>query len=134
MQSGEPVRMKSVAQGLVEAAFVLPVIVLLLVVAVDFGRFMHAHTALEAGVREGARVASNANKTDADIRSAVQTATPNYPISSGNISISVAESSRPTAHGTPVTITASTTVPIITPGAARFLSPTVTETARMVIM
>lgn len=58
-------------QALVEFAFVLPLIVFLIVMTLDFGRMMAIYVSLANGVREGSRIASLDNTTDAEIRQAV---------------------------------------------------------------
>jgi len=67
MQSGKPVANPSAAdsrrrafggQGLVELALVMPILVLFLLIAADFGRAYTAHIAISSAAREGASFGS----------------------------------------------------------------------------
>jgi len=63
------------AQSLVETALIAPILVMLLLTVVDFGRAAYAYSSLSAAVREGARVAirtGSVRPADADVLTAVQ--------------------------------------------------------------
>ncbi|MBI4320229.1 MAG: pilus assembly protein [Chloroflexi bacterium] len=56
-----------------EFALVLPVVLLLLLGVIDFGRAVSAYVSLAQSAREGARAGIYPTATDADIRSSVRT-------------------------------------------------------------
>ncbi len=59
-------------QSLVEFALVLPLLVLILMGILDFGRAFYAYSVVANSAREGARVGVVAPTTDAEIRAAVR--------------------------------------------------------------
>lgn len=63
------------AQSLVETALIAPILVMVLLSVVDFGRAAYDYSSLSAAVREGARVAIRTGATrpaDSDVLSAVR--------------------------------------------------------------
>ena len=53
-------------QALVEFAFTLPIALLLLMFAIDIGRFVYTYAAVSAATREGARLIATATSLDSD--------------------------------------------------------------------
>ncbi|QSO50336.1 pilus assembly protein [Alicyclobacillus curvatus] len=112
-------------QSLVEFALVLPVLLLLLLGIIDFGRVLSAYYVVDHAARDAARYAS-IGASDSTVIQAIQsdtaalTGTPNYTIS-------------PTAvnrlSGNPVTVTVSVPVQIIDPVMAAILGSTYTASA-----
>lgn len=63
------------AQSLVETALIAPILVMMLLTVVDFGRAAYAYSSLSAAAREGARVAIRTGAirpADGDVLTAVQ--------------------------------------------------------------
>ena len=60
-------RQKSRGQSMVEFAILLPVLVLILAVAADFGRAFTAYIAISSGAREGAAYGMQSSQKAADI-------------------------------------------------------------------
>jgi len=74
------------AAAMVEFAIVLPIILLVVFAAIDFGRALYTVNNLTAAVREGARLASvqiSPDPTTAGSKSAVSTAVKNYVLAFG---------------------------------------------------
>jgi Flp pilus assembly protein TadG len=125
-------------QSLVEAAFVLPILMLLLTAIVDYGRIIHVHVVLQAAVRDGVRVGTaDPFKSDAAIVSAIQATSAPWGIVP---TISLSDAQRDTSHGKPLTITAQYDLPLVSPGIALILQPQLqagklrlSESATMVI-
>lgn len=73
-------------QSLVEMAMIAPVLVLMLISVIDFGRAAYAYATLSAAVREGARTAIHTGSlrpADADVVAAVQKAGIGLNLSAG---------------------------------------------------
>lgn len=112
-------------QSLVEFALVLPVLLLLLLGIIDFGRVLSAYYVVDHAARDAVRYAS-VGASDSTVIEAIQndtaafTATPSYTISppaDGRVS------------GEPVTVTVSVPVQIIDPIMAAILGSTYTASA-----
>jgi Flp pilus assembly protein TadG len=98
----------------VELAFVAPVLVMALSIAIDFGRLLYFDVTVRNAVREGARIAIDSGRTEAEVKAAVQRAAPNLTIASG--ATTVAPASRTAADaGSTVTVTATYNYGTITP-------------------
>jgi len=68
-------RQKKRAQSLVEMAMIAPLLIVMLVSVIDFGRAAYDYSTLSAAVREGARqgaLTGGTRMTDADVVNAVQ--------------------------------------------------------------
>jgi hypothetical protein len=63
---GRAMRHDSGGQALVEFALVLPIALLLILFAIDIGRYVYTYSAISAAVREGARLISTAESLDSD--------------------------------------------------------------------
>jgi hypothetical protein len=59
-------RHDSGGQALVEFALVLPLALLLILFAIDIGRYVYTYSAISAAVREGARLVSTSESLDSD--------------------------------------------------------------------
>jgi Flp pilus assembly protein TadG len=64
------------AQAMVEFALILPVFMLLVAGAIEFGRAFYAYGQLQQAVQEGARYGAVLNKTNAEITARVQQIAP----------------------------------------------------------
>ena len=105
-------------QALVEASVVFLSAAVLLAGMFDFGRAFYYNIAVANAVREGARVAVDATRTNADISQAVTTAAPSITLTN----ITVAPTSRSiTNSGQAVTVTASYNFTPLTPVVSRVL-------------
>lgn len=69
---GDDGQADSPGQSLVEFALVLPVLVLILLLILDFGRAFYAYSVISNAAREGARMGILAPVSDASIRTAVR--------------------------------------------------------------
>ena len=102
---------KNSGQAVVELAFVLPVLILLVAGILEFGLFFNSYLNVAFASKEGARIASlDTNATDQTVTAAV-TATVPFS-SSATVTVSPAV---PRVTGSPVTVTVSTTYTFITP-------------------
>ena len=134
-QSTRHDRQRQRGQSIVETALVLPIIVLLLTGAVDFGRVFYHNMVLASAVREGARIASDRTASTTAITSAVTAAAP-----SGVITCCTITPSGTRRSGDTVVVTATYAMPLVAPGMSALLSPVLTggnlvltQTARMVV-
>ena len=112
-------------QAMLEFALVLPVLILVLMGMLEFGRVMHEYMLVTEAARIGARAAV-VNANDATVRSQIMSAVP--AIESANITIV-----RGANSGDPVKVTVKGRVTIITPIIGAILpNPfTITESAVM---
>ena len=99
-------------QALVEFAFVLPIILLVLMGIIEFGRIFNTYLVLTNASREGARVAA-VGGADLDIMNSVRNVTPTLDQASLNITINPIETSR--TRGLPVTVITTYNLPLICP-------------------
>jgi Flp pilus assembly protein TadG len=100
-------------QSLVELALVMPVILVILLGAVDLGRAYYFQVSITDAAREGVRVASNPSRNDSDIRAAVVgEGGSTITIDADRISI---DPSPTRTSGHPVTVTVSYDFTTITP-------------------
>lgn len=134
---------KQPAQAMVEAALMFPLMVLLLVGIVDFGRVFYHHIGLANAVREGARVGINSAATDTQITAAVVAAgAPTSSSAQFSCCIIAPSGARAALTGQQITVTVSYAMPLITPGMSQLLSPVLdgngrlplSQTVRMVII
>jgi Flp pilus assembly protein TadG len=142
-------RGRSRGQTLVEFALVFPIMVLLLMVLVDFGRVIFAQNAVTEASREGARVGSvGAALTQAQydaIRNAALQLAPGTDLVAANISgasgaCTPADTTSPTkcfypggiAGGQPIVVNISVTVPLLTPVISNIVGGSITVKAQSV--
>lgn len=100
-------------QALVEMAMVLPVLLLILAGTIEFGRVLNQYLVVTAAAREGARAAA-VGDANAEII-AEQAAS---SIDKGQLTVTISPDNRP--RGTPVTVTVTNPVQIITPLISKF--------------
>jgi Flp pilus assembly protein TadG len=112
-------RQKSSAQAMVEAALILPILILLLTGVVDFGRVLYHQEVLANAAREGARAASNASATSTTIETAVITAALPVVLTASNVTITP---SGTRTSGSSVTVSASFNLGLITPAMQAILT------------
>lgn len=103
---------KNRGQTIVEMAFILPIILLLIMGIVEFGRIFNTYLVLTNASREGARVAS-VGGTDLDIINSVSNATPTINQSHMTITIDPLETER--SRGLPVSVTVQYNLELICP-------------------
>ncbi|MBM2810511.1 MAG: TadE family protein [Chloroflexi bacterium] len=125
---------------MVEAALILPMLMLLLIGIVDFGRILYHQEVLANAAREGARAGSNPNTSDATIQAATIAAALPIVLTTANVTISPS-GSRSFRSGASIGITVSFNLSLITPGMSEILSALLvsgrlplSQTAQMVIM
>jgi len=99
-------------QALVELALVLPLLIILIMGTMEFGRIFHSYLLITNASREGAR-AGVVNKTDAEIKTKVKDAAATLGLTDDQITITPAQSYR--TRGVPLTVKVDYTVSLITP-------------------
>lgn len=99
-------------QALVEMAFVLPIILLIIMGMVEFGRIFNSYLIVTNASREGARVAV-VGGTDTDINNSIATSTNTLVQEDITVDISPVEESR--TRGTQVTVTVHYNIEMICP-------------------
>ena len=107
-------RGRSRGQAIVELALITPIMLLLLIGALDVGRLFYFDIIVGNAVREGARRAIDHNYTNAQIQAIVQAAAPEVTVTGITINPSTRNSSTP--ENTSVTVVATYSVNIFTPG------------------
>lgn len=99
-------------QALVELALVLPLIIMLVMGTMEFGRIFHSYLLITNGSREGAR-AGVTGSTDIQIKDRVKAVTGSLGLDDSQIVITPPEISR--TRGVPLTVQVDYSVPLITP-------------------
>jgi Flp pilus assembly protein TadG len=125
-------KQRASGQSLVEFALLLPVMLLLLIGALDIGRLFYFDIVVGNAVREGARQAVDPAYTNAQITQVVQSSAPGVAVGG----VTVSPSSRSSANsGEEVSVTATYTLVVFTPGISSLIgSPkAVSHTAKMKI-
>lgn len=131
MKSQKKLLLKSQkGQALVEMAFILPLLIMLLFGIIDFGRIFHAYLTLDHAGREGARLASLQDE-DSDIQTKIDSYAAGLDTSKLTVSLSPAgENNRPS--GTDVTVKLTYTIDFLTPFISSLVKPiTLTDTTVM---
>ncbi|TAK20146.1 MAG: pilus assembly protein [Chloroflexota bacterium] len=98
--------------ALLEAAFVLPVLLLLIFGAFDIGRLAHAHSAAFSAAREGARTATTDPASATCVRAAALRIGSLASLTAGDVAYTPPASPN---LGDEIVVAVSTTVEIITP-------------------
>lgn len=99
-------------QALVETALTLPLLLLILMGIVEFGRIFNAYLIVTNASREGARYAA-INSTDTTVNSAITNLTQTLDQSQITVTINPTQAGR--TSGNPVTVTVNYNLQIITP-------------------
>lgn len=142
-RAGAAVCQRRSAQAIVEAALILPVMIVLLVGIVDFGRIFYHQIELANAARDGARVGSSTVATDAEIRAATTAAAASISSSPLFSCCTITPASpRTSLSGQTLAVTVSYAMPLITPGASEILRPLLdvngrlplSQTVRMVLI
>lgn len=110
------------AQALVEAALVLPVMVLIFMGIIDLGRAFYYQTVLASGVHAGARAGSNPNAVDAQVVSAVANAAQDISSTTPYGCCTISPSA-PRQSGQTISVTATYNLTMVTPGMELLLAP-----------
>jgi Flp pilus assembly protein TadG len=115
-------------QSLVEFALVLPVLILILLAIVDFGRVYHVYLTIDHAGREAARAAS-IGKDDTNIKSTAVNYASSINLTTGQVSISPTGSR---SSGVEATITITYPITFLTPMIGGIVGPlTLTDTTTM---
>lgn len=119
--SGRTSRAGRRGQALVELALILPVLLLLLVAALDLGRVFYSKIAVTNAAKEGALVASQ-GASSSDVTTAVMTEAKGgfVEISAANVTATVCPDN-PNGATPPVTVTAEAPFHVLTPFVTGFL-------------
>lgn len=104
-------------QALVELAIVLPILILVLVAIVDFGRVFHGNLAVTTAAREAARQAS-LGRTDEIIVSTAKNAA--APLDPTLITVSITPAFASRTAGTNIEVTVQYQMAILTPVMQKF--------------
>ena len=102
----------SKGQALVEMAFVLPILLMIVMGIVEFGRIFNAYLIVTNASREGARYAS-VNSTDLEVINAIETLT--STLNQSQMSISIYPDYRSRTSGNPVEVSIDYNIDIIAP-------------------
>lgn len=105
-------------QALVELALVLPILLLVLMAIVDFGRVFHGHLAVTAAARQAGREAS-LGRTDAEITSRARSAA--APLAASDLVVQVTPAFSLRLAGTAIEVTVTYPMDILTPLIEPFL-------------
>lgn len=99
-------------QALVELALVLPLLILLVMGTMEFGRVFHSYLIITNASREGARTGI-IGKTDAEIITKVKDVAASLGLTDSQISITPDQSLR--TRGVPLTVKVDYSVSLVTP-------------------
>lgn len=99
-------------QALVELALVLPLLILLLMGTIEFGRIFHSYLVITNASREGAR-AGVVGADDSGIRTKVKNVASSLSLTDSQITITPSQGSR--ARGVPLTVQVNYSVNLVTP-------------------
>jgi len=99
-------------QALVELALVLPILILLLMGTMEFGRIFHSYLVITNASREGAR-AGVVGLDDSGIKSSVRGVATSLSLSDTQINITPGYGSR--SRGVPLTVQVNYSVSLVTP-------------------
>ncbi|MCL6634264.1 MAG: pilus assembly protein [Peptococcaceae bacterium] len=101
-------------QALVELALVLPLLLVLAIGTMEFGRIFHSYLVITNATREGARVGVlGENTADSVIKNRVKEAGASLGLSDSQITVTPAQNSR--TRGVPLTVKIDYSVNLITP-------------------
>ena len=107
-------------QTLVELAFVLPILFMLIFGIIEFGRVFNAYVIVSNAAREGARQAA-VGTADSEVRTKVKEVASSLGLADGDIGINPASGSR--TYGGQVTVDVSYELPIVAPFVDVILDP-----------
>lgn len=97
---------------MVEMALILPLLLLILMGTIEFGRIFHSYLLLTNASREGAR-AGIISQTDAEIITRVKHVVPNLNLTDEQITVTPVPSAR--VRGVPLTVKVDYSINLITP-------------------
>jgi len=117
-------------QAMVELALVLPILLLILMAIVDFGRIFHGHLSVTTAAREGARSAAT-GQGDTQIRTtSIQSAA---PLDSTLLTVQITPAPSQRFSGTNVAVTVTYRLTILTPIMQSFFPNPLLVTGRAVM-
>ncbi len=117
-------------QAMVELAIVLPILLLLIMGIIDFGRIYHGYLAVTTAAREAARQAA-IGATDAEIEETALTAAAPLSATALTVQVSPGQSSR--YPGTTITVEVHYRLPVLTPIVQKMLPNPFTVTGQAVM-
>lgn len=117
--AGRPFRARHRGQALVEFALILPVMLFLLVVAIDFGRLFYLNIGINNGAREGAAYGAKEPLDDTGITTRVRQ---ELGLSAANASVSVTKLCTPDCF-TNTSVTPANTIKVTATTSFSFLTP-----------
>jgi len=97
---------------MVETAFVMPILILLIIGALDVGRLFYYDIIVGNAVREGARVAIDTSKTDSEVQTVVTNAAPGVTVTG----VTTLPASRTSTYTDAITVRATYSMNVFTPG------------------
>jgi Flp pilus assembly protein TadG len=97
---------------MVEAAFVMPILIMLIIGALDVGRLFYFDIIVGNAVREGARAAIDTSYTDSQVQTVVTNAAPGVTLSG----VTTLPASRPSTYTDTITVRATYSMTVFTPG------------------
>jgi Flp pilus assembly protein TadG len=100
------------AQAMVELAFVLPILIMLIIGSLDIGRLFYDDIIVGNAVREGARQAINTSLTDSQIQTIVANAAPGLTLTG----VTVTPATRTSTTFGAITVKATYSMTVFTPG------------------
>lgn len=117
-------------QAMVELAIVLPILLLLIMGIIDFGRIYHGYLAVTTAAREGARQAA-IGATDAEVEQMAVAAAAPLEATALTVQVSPGESGR--YPGTAITVEVHYSLPVLTPIVQKMLPNPFTVTGQAVM-
>lgn len=116
---GRPSRARSRGQALVEFALILPIMLFLLVIAIDFGRLFYLNIGINNGAREGAAYGAKVPSDTTGITTRVRQ---ELGLSAADASVSVTKACNPDCYTSP-TVTPAHTIRVTASTSFSFLTP-----------
>jgi len=99
-----------VGNVIIEAALVLPILLLLGFGTVEFGHYFYVRNNLQGAAREGARAAILASAGNSDVRTAVANAMATYGLENSGYTVSISPTDvSGVSEGSPITVTVQCT-------------------------
>jgi Flp pilus assembly protein TadG len=99
-------------QALVELALILPILIMIILATMEFGRVFYSYLVITNASREGAR-AGVVGTDDYGIKTKVKNAATTLPLTDSQITITPSQGSRP--RGAPLTVQVNYSVTLVAP-------------------
>ena len=121
--AGRPARARRRGQALVEFALILPILLLVLVIAIDFGRLFYLYVGINNGAREGAAYGADNSTSPTSVDDITTRVRQELGLSATDTSVAVTMQCSPDCYTSltisqphTIRVTASTTFSFLTPG------------------